>query len=143
MFGLLVTGQLRDVERDDAFALERTDNDLLTLDVMRQHRRHQIGQHRLQQEAGLLYDASLGFSEHDGFRYSYCWPHKFFDFDKQQITDLWEIPLTLMDVTHFYKRELDFEQSRESVKMLAGEVERFNGVFYLLWHNSFFNESFK
>ena len=95
---------------------------------------------RLQVEAGLLYDASLGFSEHDGFRYSYCWPHKFFDFDKQQIMDLWEIPLTLMDVTHFYKRELDFEQSRASVKMLAGEVERFKGVFSMLWHNSFFNE---
>ena len=94
----------------------------------------------LQAKAGLLYDASLGFSEHDGFRFAYCWPHKFFDFKKQQILDLWEIPLTLMDVSHFYKRGLDMEQSREAVKVLSDEVVRFKGIFSLLWHNSFFNE---
>ena len=33
---------------------------------------------QIQAEAGLVYDASLGFSEHDGFRNSYCWPFKFF-----------------------------------------------------------------
>lgn len=95
---------------------------------------------RIQAEAGLAYDASLGFSEHEGFRNSYCWPFRFFDFERQRSMDFWEIPLTLMDVTHFYKRILKLEQSREAVQMLSAEVVKFNGIFSLLWHNSFFNE---
>jgi hypothetical protein len=95
---------------------------------------------RIQAEAGLEYDASLGFAEHEGFRNSYCWPFKFFDFEKHCAMDHWEIPLTLMDVTHFRYRRLTFEQSVESFERLAGEVVRFNGIFSLLWHNSFFDE---
>ncbi|MCK5692283.1 MAG: hypothetical protein KAI08_05525, partial [Bacteroidales bacterium] len=96
---------------------------------------------QIQAEAGLSYDASLGFAEYDGFRNSYCWPHKFFDFNKQRAMDYWEIPLTLMDVSHFYHRKLSNEQSREAIEKLATEVVKFNGVFSLLWHNSFFNEA--
>lgn len=95
---------------------------------------------RIQQAQGLSYDASLGFSEHEGFRNSYCWPFKFFDFDKQKTMDFWEIPLTLMDVTHFYHRKLSYDQSMEAVTALSSEVVKFNGVFSLLWHNSFFDE---
>ena len=95
---------------------------------------------RLQAELGLSYDASLGFSEHDGFRNSYCWPFRFFDFEGQRTMDFWEIPLTLMDVTHFIHRDLSYEQSCEAVSTLASEVVKFNGVFSFLWHNSFFDE---
>jgi len=95
---------------------------------------------QIQAEAGLVYDASLGFSEHDGFRNSYCWPFKFFDFEKQQLMDFWEIPLTVMDVSHFYKRGLNKEQSKQAIRSLSAEVVKFKGVFSLLWHNSFFNE---
>jgi len=95
---------------------------------------------RIQAKIGLSYDASLGFSEHEGFRSSYCWPYKFFDFDKQKTMDFWEIPLTLMDVTHFHHRGLSFNQSSEAVRILSAEVVKFNGVFSLLWHNSFFDE---
>jgi peptidoglycan/xylan/chitin deacetylase (PgdA/CDA1 family) len=95
---------------------------------------------RIQAEAGLEYDASLGFAEREGFRNSYCWPFRFFDFGNQCATDHWEIPLTLMDVTHFRYRNLNFEQSGRSLEKLAREVVHFNGVFSLLWHNSFFDE---
>ena len=96
---------------------------------------------QIQAEAGLAYDASLGFSEYDGFRNSYCWPYKFFDFQKQQTMDYWEIPLSFMDVTHFYHRKLNYEQSMEAIEKLTTEVVKFNGVFSFLWHNSFFNEA--
>ena len=96
---------------------------------------------QIQAEAGLTYDASLGFAEYDGFRNSYCWPFKFFDFAEQKIMDHWEIPLTVMDVSHFYYRKLDLEQSKEAIENLTAEILRFKGVFSLLWHNSFFNES--
>lgn len=95
---------------------------------------------QIQADLGLSYDASLGFSEHDGFRNSYCWPFKFFDFNKNQSMDYWEIPLTFMDVSHFYHRKLDLEQSKNAIENLVSELIKFNGVFSLLWHNSFFND---
>ena len=54
--------------------------------------------------------------------------------------DLWEIPLTLMESTHFYYRKLDLESSRSAIEKLIAEVVKFNGVFSLLWHNNSFDE---
>lgn len=95
---------------------------------------------QIQQKAGLKYDASLGFAEHDGFRHSYCWPFRLFDFKEDRCLDHWEIPLTVMEGTHFYYRKLDLKSSRASVEALMEEVSKFNGVFSLLWHNHFFDE---
>jgi hypothetical protein len=94
----------------------------------------------IQEKEGLKYDASLGFAEQDGFRNSYCWPFRLFDFANHRSMSLWEIPLTFMDVTHFYYRRLDLPTSRASIEALAAETARFNGVFSLLWHNHFFDE---
>ena len=95
---------------------------------------------QIQEKAGLKYDASLGFAEHDGFRNSYCWPFKLFDHTENRILNLWEIPLTVMEGTHFYYRKLDFEEGFAAISSLASEVKRFNGVFSFLWHNHFFDE---
>ncbi len=95
---------------------------------------------QIQEKAGLKYDASLGFAEHDGFRHSYCWPYSLFDFKDDRTMDLWEIPLTVMEGTHFYYRKLDLASSRASIEGLVEEVCKFNGVFSLLWHNHFFDE---
>jgi hypothetical protein len=95
---------------------------------------------QIQQKAGLRYDASLGFAEHDGFRNSYCWPFRIYDFQNDRPLDHWEIPLTVMESTHFYYRKLDLDASRKSIESLASEVVKFNGVFSLLWHNHFFDE---
>jgi len=67
---------------------------------------------QIQEKAGLKYDASLGFAEHDGFRHSYCWPYRLFDYKNDRTLDLWEIPLTVMEGTHFYYRKLDLASGR-------------------------------
>ena len=94
----------------------------------------------IQNTAGLVYDASLGFAEHDGFRNSYCWPFRLYNFGSEQTMDHWEIPLTVMEGTHFYYRKLSLEAGFGSVSELLSEVLKFNGVFSLLWHNHFFDE---
>ncbi len=95
---------------------------------------------QIQEKAGLKYDASLGFAEHDGFRRSYCWPYRLYDFGNNRTMDLWEVPLTVMEGTHFYYRKLDLAGSRASIETLVEEICKFNGVFSLLWHNHFFDE---
>ncbi len=111
---------------------------------------HGIRQHRLlydlnltpriQERAGFLYDATLGFAEHEGFRNSYCHPFRIYDHIADQMMDLWEIPLNVMDVTLFHYRKLKAGQAKDEVVSLLEEVQQFGGVFSFLWHNNFFDE---
>ncbi|MCF8363248.1 MAG: polysaccharide deacetylase family protein [Prolixibacteraceae bacterium] len=109
-----------------------------------------IRQHRLlyelpetalvQMSNDLIYDSTLSFAEHEGFRNSFCFPFKLFDFENDKMIDLWQIPLVMMDVTLYKYRFLDNAQVSKIISQLITEIERFNGVFSLLWHNDFFNE---
>lgn len=110
-----------------------------------------IRQHRLlwehpetaliQQAVGLKYDTTLGFAAHEGFRNSYCLPFRLFDFVNNRMTDIWEFPLNVMDVTLFAYRKLEYREALESCMSIINEVRSFGGIFTLLWHNSFFDEN--
>jgi len=91
--------------------------------------------HGIHQQAGLLYDSSLAYADHEGFRNSYCLPFRPYDHEADRMMDTWEIPLTVMDVTLFHYRKLTFEQALDAVNDLLDEVNKFKGVFVLLWHN--------
>jgi hypothetical protein len=109
-----------------------------------------IRQHRLlwkhpltasiQADAGLKYDTTLGFAACEGFRNSYCLPFKLYDFEKDNIINLWEFPMTAMDVTLFGYRKLSPEEAMRSCLTIISEIQKFGGIFTLLWHNSFFDE---
>lgn len=109
-----------------------------------------IRQHRLMyknpqtllihQKTGLKYDSSLLFAEHEGFRNSYCHPFRIYNFTEDKMSDVWEIPLNIMDGTLFGYRKLSFAEAKKSVKQILREVKKFDGVFSLLWHNDFFDE---
>ena len=93
----------------------------------------------IHEKVGLKYDTTLGFAEHDGFRNSYCLPFKLYDFENDRMIDVWEMPLNVMDGTLFSYRKLNSEDAFNSVKKVINEVKKFNGIFTLLWHNSFFD----
>lgn len=104
-----------------------------------------IRQHRLiydihstpliQQQTGFMYDTSLGFAEHEGFRNSFCMPFRLFDHASDKMLDLWEIPLAAMDVTLFHYRALAADEAMSVLEDLFQETMKFNGVINLLWHN--------
>jgi len=95
---------------------------------------------QIQQNAGLKYDTTLGFAEHEGFRNSYCYPFKPFDHVNDTMLDIWEFPLTVMDTTLFGYRELTDVEMLASAQNLINEITRFGGLFVLLWHNCNFDE---
>ena len=95
----------------------------------------------IQEQAGFSYDTTLTFAEHEGFRNSCCTPFKPYDFAGDRMIDVWEIPLTIMDGTLFYYRKLSFEQMWHETEKLLNEVQRFHGIFALLWHNTMFDEA--
>lgn len=94
----------------------------------------------LHEKAGLFYDTTLGFAEHEGFRNSYCLPFKLYNFKEEKPFSHWEIPLNIMDATLFEYRKLNTQIAFESVKNIIDEIVKFNGVFTLLWHNGYFDE---
>ena len=94
----------------------------------------------LHEKAGLAYDTSLAFADHEGFRNSYCLPLKLYNFKEDCPFHTWEIPLLVMDATLFEYRKLKMDEAFNSVQKILNEVIKFNGVFSLLWHNGFFDE---
>lgn len=90
-------------------------------------------------DAGLLYDTTFGFAEHEGFRNSFCLPFQPYDFEQEQAMPIWQFPLAIMDVTLFAYRKLDHTQAIAIVKKLADQVRKHHGILTLLWHNSFFD----
>ena len=90
----------------------------------------------LQQKAGFKYDTTLAFAEHDGYRNSYCYPFRPYDFENDKMFDIWEIPLTMMEVSVLNYRKLNFDGLKNAAFHLIDEAHKFGGLFSLLWHNS-------
>ncbi|WP_420318305.1 polysaccharide deacetylase family protein [Ekhidna sp.] len=93
------------------------------------------------EKVGLMYDSSYGFAEHEGFRNSFCLPFKPYDFQNQKSIDVWQFPLMAMDVTLFHYRNLDRKTMLDSIQSMLDAVKKHHGIFTLLWHNSFFDET--
>ena len=94
-------------------------------------------------ESGLRYDTTLCYAGHEGFRNSYCLPFHLYDFEKDEMMQIWEIPLIVMDGTLFDYRGLSYDNAKRSVENIVREISRFHGIFTLLWHNSYFDEDVK
>lgn len=89
----------------------------------------------IQSQSELLYDATLGFAEQPGFRNSYAYPFRLYDFEKREAMKIWQLPLIVMDATLLEYMESSAESIPETIEPLLAEVARFNGLFSLLWHN--------
>ncbi|MBN2165252.1 MAG: polysaccharide deacetylase family protein [Marinilabiliaceae bacterium] len=93
-----------------------------------------------QLDAGFVYDTSLAFPEHEGFRNGYCYPFKPYDFNKDKMIDIWELPLTLMEATVLDYQKQSYEAIAVKSEKIISEVQKFGGFFSLLWHNCRFDE---
>lgn len=96
------------------------------------------------QNAGFLYDTTLGYSDCIGFRNGMCHPFRPYNLTTQREIDILEIPLTIMDRTFSSYMKLDAKDSWEITKRLIDVTEQFHGVISVLWHNQeFFGEQGK
>jgi hypothetical protein len=94
----------------------------------------------VQSKAGLLYDTTLGFPDNVGFRCGICLPFQPFDIVANRVIDIWELPLVVMERSFSYPdyQSFSFEEGYREIVKCIDTVKKFNGVFVLLWHNSFF-----
>ncbi len=117
--------------------------------INRQHfLRLRLPEHYDQVEAaGFSADASLGFSEHPGFRNSYSLPFQPWSVLRRAPHAFTEIPLHLMDASFHYHFPAPVQSSPSPIKQRASFArehgEQFltrhatGSVLSLLWHNNF------
>lgn len=96
---------------------------------------------RIQEQLGILYDTTLSFADHVGFRCGICLPFKPFDVLENREINIWELPLTVMEgsLQNPNYQDLPPKAAYEEMVKLCDEVRKFNGLFVLLWHNSSFD----
>jgi len=92
--------------------------------------------------AGLKYDTTLSYHDHEGFRCGACYPFQPFDIIKKRQINIWEIPLTVMDCSLINYRKLNPNKSLKIMTDLLNTTKRYNGIFVLLWHNSYMTRLF-
>ena len=94
---------------------------------------------RYQQRSGLLYDTTLSFADHEGFRCGMCLPFKPYDVLDNHVLDIWELPLIIMEGTLQSYRKLLPEDGLIKIISMIETVKKHHGLFTILWHNSSFD----
>lgn len=94
------------------------------------------------EKAAVKYDTSIGFAEKIGFRRGTCLPFYLFNFEKNEISTVLEIPLIVMDSSLIFIKYMGLSQKESvaAVILLIEEIKKFNGVFSMLWHNTSFSD---
>lgn len=91
---------------------------------------------KLQTEANILVDGTLGYNRNIGFRSGTCYPFYFFDKDSDTMIPLLEIPLVVQDGALFGNNalELDPVQAFSVTKQLIDSVRSVGGCMTILIH---------
>ena len=94
-------------------------------------------------EAGIKDDYSLGYTNINGFRASFCYPYKWYSLEDEAVTTLRIHPFCFTGNTALYyesKKDLDM---LAQAKLLIDEVKKYNGELISIFHNEAFDEQMK
>lgn len=95
-------------------------------------------------EAGMAYDSTLSYADRPGFRCGTCFEYPAFDVINDKRLALRVRPLIAMDCTVIADRYLALGSTEEAYEKFNGLKQKcrsVDGVFTLLWHNSFFQST--
>ena len=74
----------------------------------------------------------MGFADAIGFRSGTSHPYRWFDFEKNDKTELWIHPFIAMDVTMRDYLKMTPEQAFGQLTMMLNEVKKYGGDFGIL-----------
>jgi hypothetical protein len=98
---------------------------------------------RIHEQIGLLYDSSLSFENHSGFRRGICSPFSLYDDERQGALALLQVPPTLMDDHLFGHAHLHrFDNYEAHIDSLLSAVSQCEGVFTADFHARVNNATF-
>lgn len=132
------SGDEHDLLKEEIGTLEKLSEN--KIDKSRQHyiRMTLPDTYRRLIKAGIKEDYSMGYGSINGFRASYCLPYKWYDLEKEEITDLTIFPFCFMDANSFYEQHFLPEEALAEMKHYYQITRQVNGTFITIWHNHFF-----
>jgi hypothetical protein len=83
----------------------------------------------------IKHDYTMGFADIAGFRMGTARPVKWFDLQKNRVTNLTLHPFAFMDGTLNEYLKLTPELAKEKISELFSEVKNYGGEFSFIWHN--------
>jgi hypothetical protein len=95
--------------------------------------------------AGVDEDSSIGFTDRTGWRTSCSLPYYLFDIKNKKISSVLEIPFCAMDqavITPRYMNIASPEKVMIEMEKRLKDVERYGGVYCVVWHNDTFQYPF-
>lgn len=92
---------------------------------------------KILEELGFSYDHTLGFSREIGFRNGMCYPFRPYLASENRWLDIFVLPLTIMDVAVFLRKDFSYNQSLTLCKKIIDEVAQWKGFCSILWHNNY------
>lgn len=84
---------------------------------------------------GFKHEYSMGYSDQVGFRSGTARPHRWFNLNNNQVTELMIHPFVYMDGTLNEHLKLSIDESKVVIWKLHAEISRFGGELVCLWHN--------
>lgn len=84
---------------------------------------------------GFKHEFSMGYADQVGFRSGTARPHRWFNLNNNQLTDLMIHPFVYMDGTLNEYLKFSIDESKVVIWKLHSEISRFGGEFVCVWHN--------
>lgn len=84
---------------------------------------------------GIKHEYSMGYADHIGFRSGTARKHKWFDLNRNRVSEMTIHPFAYMDGTLNEYMELTIDEAKERIEGLYKEVKKYGGDFVFIWHN--------
>jgi hypothetical protein len=94
-------------------------------------------------QAGIGEDYSMGYTNINGFRASYCFPFKWYSLDDEQETSLLVHSFSITENTLKFYSDKEKKDFIELAQPLIGQVKKAGGEMISIFHNDSFDEKMK
>lgn len=98
---------------------------------------------QIHEDSGLVYDSSIAFEQHSGFRLGICSPFHLWNSKTNNSFSVLQIPTSLMDNHLFgYSKNTSFCSYKEHILDLLNVIVNSEGVFTVDFHGRILNNTF-
>ena len=93
-------------------------------------------------QAGLFADYSMGYTNYNGFRASYCYPYKWYSLDIESVSSL-TIHSFAITENNLLAHEKENKSLIDLANPIVNEVKKYNGELISIFHNDVFDTKMK
>lgn len=94
-------------------------------------------------QAGLFADYSMGYTNQNGFRASYCHPYKWYSLDIESVSSLTIHPFCITETNLIAENFKTRKPMMDLAYPFIAEVKKYNGELTVVFHNDTFTEEMK